>query len=303
MPFTIQEFTSELNKRGVVKSSDFSVIVLPPAEMAANEPEWLSLRVESVNLPPRTVMTIEQRYHGPVRYMPYSVIFTPITLNVLCGEDMKERDFFMRWQEFVSMQYKGDIEGGIGRKGKGGGQQSPGKYDSNYYDETIKEGSIEIQLYPGSAEGGDQGTLGAAMGIASSFGFNPSIITSPLGFNIPGLSKPAAKPPKPSMKIKLNECYPRTISEVGLNWANGEELVKLQVEMMYYDFTEEYLKTPAAAGEPGGLGGLAGNIRKGVNLMNKFKPLISGVRNGGLKNAVVGGAGGSFTSASANIKI
>jgi len=292
MPFTINEFTSELSKHGVAKASDFSVIVIPPPQVNNGAETWLPLRIESVNMPSRSLMTIEQRYHGPIRYMPYSVIHQPVTITVLCSEDMREREFFMKWQDICSMQV--NAEGNAFARSSR--VQSEGKYDSNYYDDTVKPGSMEILQYPGSAGAGDTGLLGSAMGIARAVGLDPTVITRPLGFDI-GLT-PAAKPPKENLKITLNECYPRTVNEVGLNWSNGEELIKLQVEMMYFDFVESYPDNGGGNGF-GGVDGFPGLLRKGINTLNRFKPLISGIRTGGFKNAI----SGSFTGGAANLKI
>ena len=132
MPFTINEFTSELSKHGVAKASDFSVIVIPPPQVNNGAETWLPLRIESVNMPSRSLMTIEQRYHGPIRYMPYSVIHQPVTITVLCSEDMREREFFMKWQDICSMQ----VDGSGNSFARSSRTQSEGKYDSNYYDDT-----------------------------------------------------------------------------------------------------------------------------------------------------------------------
>ena len=75
--FNVNDFTSELNKRGAAKSHNFAVALHPPPKLMKLFPsgvDWLPLRIEAVNLPSRSLMTLEQRYHGPVRYMPYSVI-------------------------------------------------------------------------------------------------------------------------------------------------------------------------------------------------------------------------------------
>ena len=298
MPFTINEFTSELNKHGVAKSSDFSVIVSAPPQVNNGAETWLPLRIESVNMPSRSLMTIEQRYHGPTRFMPYSVIHTPVTISVILSEDMREREFFMRWQDICSMQIGGSGDA-LARSGDNT-PASDGKYDSNYYDDTVGLGSITIQQYPGSAGAGDSGTLGAALGIASSIGLDPTIITRPLGVDI-GLT-PAAKPPKANLEVILNECYPRTVNEVSMSWANGDEIAKLQVELIYFDITEKYPQKDSGNAF-GGTDGLPGLVRKGVNTLNRFKPLISGARTGALGNAIRTGAGGSINNGLANIKI
>ncbi len=297
MPFTINEFTSELNKHGVAKASDFSVIITAPPAVTNGAEAWLPLRIEAVNIPSRTLMTIEQRYHGPTRFMPYSFIHTPVSITVLLSEDMRERDFFMRWQDLAV------TKDGMGTpRTSSVPDPSGGRYDSNYYDDAVKPGKIEIQQYPGSAESGDAGVLGAALGVARSVGLDPTIVTRPLGFDI-GLT-PAATPPKAKTKIFLNECFPRTVQDISMNWANGDELAKLQVELVYFDITEVY----EGAEEEGNsfndsLTGLPGVVRKGVNTLNRFRPLISGIRNGSLRRTITGGAGSSFRNVGSNIRI
>ena len=89
-----------------------------------------------------------------------------------------------------------------------------------------------------------------------------------------------------------------------MNWANGDELAKLQVELVYFDITEVY----EGAEEEGNsfndsLTGLPGVVRKGVNTLNRFRPLISGIRNGSLRRTITGGAGSSFRNVGSNIRI
>jgi hypothetical protein len=44
-------------------------------------------------------------------------------------------------------------------------------------------------------------------------------------------------------------------------------------------------------------------VRKGVNTLNRFRPLISGIRNGSLRRTITGGAGSSFRNVGSNIRI
>ena len=289
MPFNINDFSSELNKHGVARASDFAVIITPPAGAIYGPEKWMDLRIESVNLPSRSLMTIEQRYHGPIRYIPYSVIFTPVTLTVLLSENMIERDFFMTWQDLaVSANGDGDARRGI--------TTSEGKYDANFYEEAI--GTLEIQQYANHADAGGGGILGTALGVAQAIGIDPSPIIRPLGFDL-GLV-PKQKPAAPKSRIILNECYPRTVNEVLMNWNNGDELAKLQVEMIYFDVKEIY---PEDNPGLGGGTGIPGLIRKGISTINKFKPLVSGIKNGSLTRNLKNSVGSSVNNGLNNIKI
>jgi hypothetical protein len=82
-----------------------------------------------------------------------------------------------------------------------------------------------------------------------------------------------------------------------MNWGS-DEIAKLQVEMIYFDFVEDFnRKVPAPPG-----GGLADTIRKGMNMVNKFKPLVSGLIKGGGSSLLAGAKGGA-TNIGATLKV
>ena len=103
---------------------------------------------------------------------------------------------------------------------------------------------------------------------------------------------------KHTVKITLNECYPRTVNEVSMNWG-ADEIAKLQVEMIYYDFTEKF-----DLGEPADSNGtsLAGMIRKGMNMFNAIKPLVGGIARGGA-GGLLTGVKGSLGNIGTNLKV
>ena len=101
--FNVNDFTSELNKRGAAKAHNFAVAITPPDKLKPlfADVSWLPMRIEAVNLPSRSLMTLEQRYHGPIRYIPYSVIYTPVTMTILLSDNMMEREMFLAWQDLA----------------------------------------------------------------------------------------------------------------------------------------------------------------------------------------------------------
>lgn len=300
--FNVNDFTSELNKRGAAKSHNFAVALHPPPKLMKLFPsgvDWLPLRIEAVNLPSRSLMTLEQRYHGPVRYMPYSVIYTPVTLTVILSDNMIEREMFMAWQDIGASVPDGPKDLESPRRGNFG---TPGKYDSSYYDDI--KGTVEIYQFPEmpglqGRGGGGGGLLGTISGVAAAVGFDPSIISRPLGFDIGSMFGGSSVPSiKHTGKITLNEAYPRTVNEVSMNWAS-DEIAKLQVEIMYFDFEEDFVKKIPDAG---GGDDFAGNIRKGLNMINKFKPAVSGLIKGG-GGSLLAGAKGGLTNVGASVKV
>jgi len=287
--FDTNAFSSELSKHGVAKSHNFAVTITPPdilspAIKAVNG--WLPLRIESISMPSRSLMTTEQRYHGPIRYMPYSIIYSPVNITVVLSENMIERDFFMAWQDAAISAF------GKGESRSYNRSTESGIYDSNYYDDAV--GTLIIDQFPDHAEQ-ETGAFSTALGVAQAIGIDPTPIVRPLGFDL-GLI-PKAKPPKPGVSIRLNECFPRTVNEVQMGWGN-DELAKLSIEMIYFDISEKYNKIDTGAGNE-----IVDLVRKGIKAIKEIKPIVSGVRDGTLLRNIKSGAGSQLGNVKSNIKI
>jgi hypothetical protein len=230
--------------------------------------------------------------------MPYSVIYTPVTMTIILSDNMMERELFMAWQDLF-MNYGGNEGTETPRRGQT--NWAGARWDSAYYSDAV--GVTDIYQFPEMPAmqgrgGGGGGLLSTISGVASAVGFDPSIISRPLGFDIGSLFGGSKVPEiKHTGKITLNECYPRTVNEVSMNWGS-DEIAKLQVEMIYFDFVEDFnRKVPAPPG-----GGLADTIRKGMNMVNKFKPLVSGLIKGG-GSSLLAGARGGVTNIGATLKV
>ena len=99
MAFGIDQFASEIGKSGVAKTSDFVVEITAPTKAFSSVAQSMMLRIEQVSIPSRTLTTFQQNYYGPPRDIPYRFVTSPITLTILLSEDMREREFFMQWQD------------------------------------------------------------------------------------------------------------------------------------------------------------------------------------------------------------
>jgi hypothetical protein len=229
--------------------------------------------------------------------MPYSVIFTPVTLTVILSDNMIEREFFMAWQDCAISRPRG----GKSQRTTMGKNFETGPYDSAYYDDIV--GTVNIYQFPENPSlqgrgGKGGGLLSTISGVASAVGFDPSIISRPLGFDIGSMFGGSSVPNiKHTGMIELRECYPRTVNEVSMNWGS-DEIAKLQIEMMYYEFAEEFDVSEPKGKTPG----IADYVRKGMNIVNKFKPLVSGIAKGGI-GSLGTGVRGSLANVGANLKV
>ena len=283
--FNLDSFAAELGRNGIAKPYLFSVIITPPTDLGIDASPMM-LRIESVSIPSRSLMTIDQRYYGPTRKIPYMVGDYPeINLEVILSEDMREREFFMRWQD---MFFSGGQRYNQGtRIGK---QRS--NYDATYYDECI--GQIDILQYAESPQfqgaQSKQGLLQTIIGTAQAIGINTSAITNPFGISLG--SSGANRNVKHCYKIQLMEAYPIRINDVNMSWESSG-FAKLGVTIQFRDlFEENNIQKTSTAGA-----GLAGLVRNGINAMNRFRPALSLVSKQGLGGALKSGVQSTSSSA------
>jgi hypothetical protein len=138
MPFNISNFNAEIAQSGIASPSFFEARILSaPSVLAPMMRSGMAYRIESVNIPGRTLTTLDQNYHGPVRRIPYRFTHQPVTFSVILSRDMREREAFMKWQDFFVGHY---------RTAQAGLSRSP--FDTQYYNEGIGEIELVQFSYP-----------------------------------------------------------------------------------------------------------------------------------------------------------
>jgi len=274
MPFNLREFTSEINKNGIANPAYFAVMITLPQALLAKFPEAnrsLMFRIESASLPTRTVLTHDQRYYGPIRRIPYGFTSLDLTMSVILSEDMREREIFLAWQDLML---------GPSRTMKEGtGFESVGIFDAGYYDDAVKGASVQLYTYATSpgVQGAEGPTLLDSLGdIANAAGFDPSVITSPLGFNLSNNNRKVDA----ALTIELVEPFPIAVNEVPMSWSNGNDYAKLNLVFQYRHTKEvnRYQK-PGTSGNS-----IADFIRSGISAFNRFEPAVSFIRANGASN-------------------
>lgn len=148
MAFNISEFNSDIAKSSIAHTSHFEGWILGgPGSYSLNSgiptnplrssglTDGMRFRIESLNMPGRTLTTLDQNYHGPTRAIPYRYSQQPVSLSVILSKDMREREVFMRWQDFFVGNARNNIN-----------QQSVfSPFDTRYYHDGI--GTIKILQY------------------------------------------------------------------------------------------------------------------------------------------------------------
>jgi hypothetical protein len=149
MAFNVADFSSRISDSGIAQTSQFEGYIIGGpgsySRTGASSPsnvlrrfgldEGMQFRIESLNIPGRTLTTFDQNYHGPARAIPYRYSQQPISLSIILSKDMREREVFMRWQDFLVGHNRSNHER----------SNVVAPFDTKYYQDGI--GTIKIVQY------------------------------------------------------------------------------------------------------------------------------------------------------------
>jgi hypothetical protein len=221
MPFNVDDFNSQIAKTGLAAPSHFEAIITrgPGGRVLPLLDQGMRFRIEGVNIPGRTLTALDQNYYGPIRSMPYRFTVPPITFTVILSRDMREREFFMKWQDHFIGHSRTNYNGG----------PVMGMYDSKYYDNGW--GEIEIWQYsqPTPQRNPTTSPLNATNQSRNQTG------GSSLGN--PGLLMQSTPDAIVQNQFRFLEAYPLSVNDIAMSW-NDEGYAKLQVEMKYRTMIE-----------------------------------------------------------------
>lgn len=223
MPFNVDRFNSELTKTGLAAPSHFEAIITrgPGGRVLPLLDQGMRFRIEGVNIPGRTLTALDQNYYGPIRSMPYRFTVPPITFTAILSRDMREREFFMKWQDHFIGHSRTNYNGG----------PVAGMYDSKYYDNGW--GEIEIWQYSQPTPQRNPTTTTSPQSATNQT--NNQSSGSSLGN--PGLSMQLTPDAVIQNQFRFLEAYPLSVNDIAMSWGD-EGYLKLQVEMKYRTMIE-----------------------------------------------------------------
>jgi hypothetical protein len=230
MPFNISNFNSNIAKSGIASPSFFEAQILrAPSALAPMMSEGMSYRIESVNLPGRTLTTLDQNYHGPVRRIPFRFTHQPVTFSIILSRDMREREAFMKWQDFFVGHHRTTL-----------GALPSHPFDTHYYDDGIGEIQIIQYSYPIST------TRNNIMSDAANARLRRPMSDAAVAGQPDAEEKPEDQYDA-SYVITLYEAYPSSVNDIQMAWSD-DGYAKLQVEIQYR-YSSELQRTFADAYE------------------------------------------------------
>ena len=230
MPFNVDEFNAAVSKAGIAQTSHFEGWILAgPGSHArasggtpplAGIEEGMRFRIESLNMPGRTLTTLDQNYHGPVRSIPYRFTQQPVTMSIILSKDMREREVFMKWQDYLIGHSRNDINGNLA---------NIAPFDTRYYYDGV--GTIQIRQY--------SYPLGTSQYKSSRFNQARYDKENAQKQKLPGQTATQAAGPKYELQTYINllEAYPISVNDIQMSWGD-EGYAKLQVEIKYHRSVE-----------------------------------------------------------------
>jgi hypothetical protein len=139
MPFNIDAFSAELKTSGISLTSNFEVqitgSILNKLGGTYDLSSSFSFRIESTNLPQRSASLITNSHYGPISKFGSTLIYADLDMSMICSTDLREREFFMKWQ---------DLFGGKHREGNLDADQRRRQFNIGYYDEYVAKKGVSI---------------------------------------------------------------------------------------------------------------------------------------------------------------
>ena len=105
MAFDIDSFTAEMHSVGFARPSDFEVEIggdiLSKVGSSFGLSSSLMFRVNTAELPQRNVEAISYAEYGAPYKIGGGVNYVDTPISIICSPDLREREFFMRWQDLI----------------------------------------------------------------------------------------------------------------------------------------------------------------------------------------------------------
>lgn len=104
--FNAQNIISSISKSGVAHTGYFEVFLISNIQKATTfdkvgAESQMRFRAEAAEIPGRSLATVDQRFdnYSPISRVVTGQTYTDVTVTFLLSEDLREKEYFERWQE------------------------------------------------------------------------------------------------------------------------------------------------------------------------------------------------------------
>ena len=199
--FNINEFNSQINKRGLAVNNLFVVRITPPQKLTAlgenyNMGSDLVFFCRTVDIPSLDIGTtpVKEQGYGIGTQRPTGIDYSPLTGVFMIDSNFLIKKFFHRWSQMV---FNYNVSGGMlssDPQSNRATNAQQGVYQFGYKEDYV--GTLEVIVYSQH------------------------------------IDQPAYK-----YEYKFNNVFPTSIGAQQLAWENGAEILTLPVTFSYDEFT------------------------------------------------------------------
>ena len=151
MPFSINDFQGQVGSSGGFSLGYEFEVVIPnvvgsdrQTDLGTRTAENMRFRIDSFTVPPRAIQEIDYFTYGPPSKIGAFANYVQADMNIICSRDLKERFFFMKWQDLIT---------GNHRLTNGDFDESRKSFDIGYFND-YKSQNIKINKYSGLGDSG-----------------------------------------------------------------------------------------------------------------------------------------------------
>lgn len=139
MSFDVNQFVAEIQKHSFARTSDFQVEItgdiLQKLGGGLDFSSSLAFRINSVTLPQRSVTATSYIDFGAPYKIGTHLNYVDVEFQIICSPDLREREFFMRWQDLI---------GGRHREGNASSEDRKADFRTGYYDDYVAQKGVSI---------------------------------------------------------------------------------------------------------------------------------------------------------------
>ncbi len=132
--FNIADFSSELNRSGTIRKSNYQVFLLPRKPVDSTIEQSLLYRCIDVTIPGYSLFTSQRKIYGAATKVAYDTVSEDISLTILVSEDLREKTYFEKWKDTI-----------VGDHGDPTKNPNPQMWDIGYYDDYVAD--VNIKMY------------------------------------------------------------------------------------------------------------------------------------------------------------
>lgn len=167
MPFNISEFHANISRTGGVALNNLFEIEVPSTVgktvigtlktedlsqafidtnfvgpslttiMPLLDARSMSFRISSFDAPGRTIVDAPSRDYGPQRRVGTSATYGDVTLSIIVSPDLRERQYFIKWQDLIVGNHRNkDLDSDARKK----------QFNIGYYNNYVSDG-IKLKYY------------------------------------------------------------------------------------------------------------------------------------------------------------